>query len=265
LQQLILQAENDYSYSIVLNEGGAGKLSFGVNVTTDGTTIIQADDRNYADGNWYYFAARYNDSDDTISLDVLSADGSLENNEISLTSGAELVTGGDGNMFIGRETYQGGRQFYGLINEIRISSGVLDNSELMGDLPLESEPYPSPRADNIELNPRLSWKHNPDAVAYNVYFGQDEPLDYVGRLEHNYYEPDQLNPGDTYLWRIDEITEGDTVNTGKLWYFTTKAPNCDGPIPNDYNKDCAVNFKDLKHFVRYWLHCGIVPQSACFD
>ncbi|AQT68936.1 hypothetical protein STSP2_02113 [Anaerohalosphaera lusitana] len=265
IQQILLQGENDYSYGITINEGGPGWLCFGVNVTGDGIVTVKANAKNYADGSWHYFAARYDDPADTIELMTASTDGRTENKSVQLSSGTELITGGAGNMLIGRETFQGARQFAGLIDEIRLTNGYWANAHLMGRITAKYSPQPAPRQTGVTLMPQLQWDDGEDVFAYNVYFGQTDPPAYRSHQSGTtYYIPAELEPGTTYLWRVDRLLQNGTTIRGELWSFTTHYTECDGPMPHDYNGDCTINMQDLSHFAAAWLDCGLVPETSCW-
>ncbi|AQQ09284.1 hypothetical protein L21SP3_01087 [Sedimentisphaera cyanobacteriorum] len=264
VQQILLQAENDYSYSISINEGGAGWLRFAANTTIDGIKSVDANARNYADGSWYYFAARFSEPSDEMSLTVLTADGQTEQKEVQLSEGSQLQRGGSANMLIGRENYGGSRQFNGLIDELRISDGIVPNSELMGRIEAERNPYPAPREQGVGLDIELQWDSGSGVYAYNVYFGRTEPPKFKTQQKQTGYSPNTLKPGTTYLWRVDEILMDGTAVQGEVWSFTTQQPACDEFSVHDYNDDCIVDINDLSHFVAAWLDCGIVPENACF-
>ncbi|ARN56827.1 LamG-like jellyroll fold domain-containing protein [Sedimentisphaera salicampi] len=262
-QQILRQAENDYSYGISINEGGAGCLRFAIDSTIDGIIFADTNLGNYADGQWYYFAARYNDPSDEISLTVLSQDGQVEQKNVQLASGSEVRRGGSSNMLIGRKNYSGSWQFAGLIDELRLSGGFVSNTNLIGNLPASKNPQPKPRQDDVDLDVQLQWESSQDIYAYNVYFGQTDPPAFKKQQTQTVYSPETLNPGTTYLWRVDDILKDGTIVKGEVWSFTTKRPSCDFFTVHDYNDDCVIDTNDLAHFAAAWLDCGIVPESDC--
>lgn len=111
--------------------------------------------------------------------------------------------------------------------------------------PWAFERRPYPEAGDITQTPVLRWTAGAWAAAHDVYFGQDEELVanattadteiYRGRQELDtiMYEPETLEWGTTYYWRIDEVnfvtveaedgTEdvNEIIWQGQAWSFTT--------------------------------------------
>ena len=100
-----------------------------------------------------------------------------------------------------------------------------------------SNPIPADGAVDVSLDVILSWTSDTKAIAHDVYFGtdfksvslatRDIPLDVLVSQEQYTltYEPTQLTYGQTYYWRIDEIsTPSDPdIFTGQVWSFTVES------------------------------------------
>ncbi len=69
--------------------------------------------------------------------------------------------------------------------------------------------------------PLLKWVPSRNAISHNIYFGKNGKLDFKGNQKENIFNPGILESNTKYVWRIDEVTETDTLN-GPLWYFTTR-------------------------------------------
>jgi pectinesterase len=67
----------------------------------------------------------------------------------------------------------------------------------------------------------LKWVPSRNVISHNVYFGKNDKLEFKGNQRENVFNPGTLELKTKYFWRIDEITETDTLN-GPRWYFTTK-------------------------------------------
>ncbi len=67
---------------------------------------------------------------------------------------------------------------------------------------------------------RLSWVPGRQVVAHVLSFGDINPPPRKAVLNSREFLPGQLKPRTTYFWRVDEVTETDTVK-GDLWSFTT--------------------------------------------
>jgi hypothetical protein len=91
-------------------------------------------------------------------------------------------------------------------------------------------PKPADNAADVEQKPTLIWKPGIKALKHNVYFGNDQTAVanantstagiYKGQFDVNEYPlPTNLNLGQTYYWRIDEVN-GLEVWTGKVWNFS---------------------------------------------
>ncbi|MHC4417630.1 MAG: LamG-like jellyroll fold domain-containing protein [Planctomycetota bacterium] len=97
-----------------------------------------------------------------------------------------------------------------------------------------SYPYPADEADEVTAALTLHWTPGVFAVMHNVYFGTsfDEVNDanttsaafMVNQGPNTYettnYDPNALELGKRYYWRIDEVN-GVTIYPGDVWSFTT--------------------------------------------
>ena len=94
----------------------------------------------------------------------------------------------------------------------------------------------------------LGWLSGPTAVSHDVYVGDnfDDVNDGTGdtfrgnqALDRTFYVigftgypfPEGLVPGETYYWRIDEITADGDVYKGNVWSFTIPPLTAYNPIP----------------------------------
>jgi uncharacterized protein YegL len=91
-------------------------------------------------------------------------------------------------------------------------------------------PKPANNAADVEQKPTLIWKPGIKTLKHNVYFGDDQTavsnantstaVIYKGQFDVNEYPvPTNLNLGQTYYWRIDEVN-GLEFWTGKVWNFS---------------------------------------------
>jgi len=65
----------------------------------------------------------------------------------------------------------------------------------------------------------LCWQPGPGALSHDVYLGTSFPLEFQGNQTGTRFSPTDLEPGQTYYWRIDEVNNlGRTV--GFTWRFT---------------------------------------------
>jgi len=107
----------------------------------------------------------------------------------------------------------------------------LDNCRLWGS-GAATEPQPGNDARNVDINTILSWKAPDTAASHNVYFGTDSTvvadanmssdpnLVTMANVDAPSFDPNGLDFGTTYFWRIDEVNEPD-LWAGSVWTFTT--------------------------------------------
>ncbi|MCK4306144.1 MAG: LamG domain-containing protein, partial [Candidatus Eisenbacteria sp.] len=124
----------------------------------------------------------------------------------------------------------------GRIDELRILDIALAPDEFL--YPRATNPSPSNGEGGIDPNDpnepddpnvTLSWTPWAYATDHDVYFGTNyvnvrdgnDPNVYIGRLDTNSYDVNELNYATTYYWRIDEV-EGSDVYPGAVWQFLTQ-------------------------------------------
>lgn len=133
-QQLLLNGEFAFEWGMMLNENTPGGLRL---TAFNGANFTPLDlaDRNYANGQWYYVAASYSSATKVMKLRVRGEDGKVSFAQQTLV--LDPYQGAPSNLFIGRNTFDNGaasRTFLGLIDEVRISEGIVPDDELMGNL-----------------------------------------------------------------------------------------------------------------------------------
>jgi hypothetical protein len=88
-------------------------------------------------------------------------------------------------------------------------------------LPMVFLPRPRDSAYKIQWDNNLKWVPARNAISHNIYFGKDGNLEFKRNQKENVFNPRKLESNTRYYWRIDEVTETDTL-IGPLWHFTTK-------------------------------------------
>ncbi|MGB2863957.1 MAG: LamG-like jellyroll fold domain-containing protein, partial [Sedimentisphaerales bacterium] len=152
--------------------------------------------------------------------------------------------------------FDGGRVFHGSLDEVRIYSHALSESEILAAMQgSEGYPYalgPNP-ADGTLLTgtwATLGWSPGDFAVSHNVYIGdnfddvnegaestfhgnQTETFLVVGFPGYPF--PDGLVPGTIYYWRIDEVNEAEPNSPwkGDIWSFSIPSKSAYSPDPAD--------------------------------
>ncbi|MBN1975530.1 MAG: LamG domain-containing protein [Sedimentisphaerales bacterium] len=100
-----------------------------------------------------------------------------------------------------------------------------------GDDKVSRYPYPPDKAENVPMDTVLDWLPGSDADKYKVYFGKDIYDVYPGAntvpnpmqpQEPNSFDPNTLELGKTYYWRIDDVNDTDPNSplTGTVWSFS---------------------------------------------
>ncbi len=96
-----------------------------------------------------------------------------------------------------------------------------------GEPLLAKYPTPKDRSTNVLINSKLSWTAGDSTISHDLYLGtKSDSLIFISNQETKNYDPDTLNYGTVYYWRVDQVTNDSTV-TGLLWSFTTE----EEPIP----------------------------------
>lgn len=80
---------------------------------------------------------------------------------------------------------------------------------------------PANGATDVSLHPVLSWVEASFATGRQVWFGTPGNLVLVDQAPAGKtFDPGLLEPGQTYQWRVDEVSSKGTVATGFTWQFT---------------------------------------------
>ncbi|MFB0553632.1 MAG: LamG domain-containing protein, partial [Phycisphaerae bacterium] len=204
------------------------------------TTVLQENE-------WYHAVVTVTDEGDIASRlylnGVLEAEG----------------TGGSGGDFLGPLNFgswnNSGRNYHGLMDDIRIYDHVLSEIEIMGAMAGEIWPYawgpePADGAIHADTWVNISWKPGGFAVSHDVYLGENfDDVDagaeaaFQGNQAATFLVagfpgfpyPDGLVPGTTYYWRIDEVndTEPNSPWKGDIWSFMIPPKTAYAPDPAD--------------------------------
>ncbi|HCO96838.1 MAG TPA: hypothetical protein DIU00_23345 [Phycisphaerales bacterium] len=148
-----------------------------------------------------------------------------------------LLEQGENALYIGGDLVSG--RWSGSIYNVRIYKRALSVEELESamrrDAAVAWDPTPTHRrVVDIEGISRLTWKPGDNAIEHDVYLGTDAhlvaqatPEDTTGLYRSRQsgidYTTDDLQMGQTYYWRIDEINNDGSVSEGYVWCFTVAA------------------------------------------
>jgi hypothetical protein len=89
-------------------------------------------------------------------------------------------------------------------------------------LPLPASlPGPSDGKNYVKTSQVLTWKKGVGSNSHLVYFGTTNPPALIAEIYNTFYQPDELEWGKTYYWRVDEKNAYGTTE-GPVWSFTTR-------------------------------------------
>ena len=138
---------------------------------------------------------------------------------------------------IGRQVNTLAEFWDGVVDDVRVYNKVLTPQEIQratrGD-PLRAwNPYPADKSIvDIRTAAPLTWSAGDNAADHDVYLGTDvQAVDgadasdasgvYRGRISATDYTPgDDLQWGQSYAWRVDEVNSDGVITRGATWTFT---------------------------------------------
>ncbi|MCX7843654.1 MAG: glycosyl hydrolase family 28 protein [Clostridia bacterium] len=181
-------------------------------------------DVGVSDGAWHNIVGVYNGSEMRIYID----------GRLSSVSVTGTRTTSSNNIFIGANSAYTGRNYTGLIDDVRIYSQALTLDEIAaiyrGEDP-DKASQPTPFAgENVawpsSSNITLSWTAGLGASAHRIYVGTDKDLVRSAGTSSEEYKGEQtgssytmpVSKDATYWWRVDEIRSGVVVK-GNVWGF----------------------------------------------
>lgn len=145
--QLLRQGEADERFGLTLNEGGAGTLRFYLEDAVGQTITLDASPASAShltDGTWKYILATYDPSvADFGELAITIADENGVSEKFTTLLDAaftDLSDQSDGNLLIGRNAFAidgsngDPRTFLGLIDEVRLTNGVVSQMDALAKL-----------------------------------------------------------------------------------------------------------------------------------
>jgi pectinesterase len=121
---------------------------------------------------------------------------------------------------------------------------------------------PVPRNNGYEINPdnsdTLQWIGGRNAVSYNIYFGTENPPLFSRNQEKTYYLTGKLESNKRYYWRVDVVTDNDTI-TGRVWQFSTGLNEKESQLqPHDSSRDIFTAVQTPTH------HPATEREFECF-
>jgi Concanavalin A-like lectin/glucanases superfamily len=89
---------------------------------------------------------------------------------------------------------------------------------------LPREPQPADGGTEVAVDAALRWRTGREAATHDVYLSTNpDALAMVDSVAEAHYEPADLEFGNTYYWRVDEVNEVEAVSVwqGDVWTFQT--------------------------------------------
>jgi hypothetical protein len=193
-------------------------------------------DTTVTDDEWHHVAVTV--PTDALYVDVtIYLDGENDTQPENDTDPARPTAEFDLKM--GLRYNESGRDYTGLIDEVRLYNKVLTQAEIqaLALRPRAYDPEPADGAMGV-TSPLLSWQPRGSAVFRNVYLGTTPGLGEADLVSPNlpvtlYWHPPGFEPGATYYWRIDEVDPDGTVFTGDVWTFMFSPVEAWDPDPMD--------------------------------
>ncbi|KRD08932.1 pectate lyase [Flavobacterium sp. Root901] len=113
-----------------------------------------------------------------------------------------------------------------IVKQIVINGFEIDTPNLMNQA---RTPQPANRDEHVaDKNIILKWDASKNAVAHQLYFGEDQnevtnanesSKEYKGKLTETAFPLSNLYSLSTYYWRVDEIDSKGNVTLGNVWSF----------------------------------------------
>jgi len=99
-------------------------------------------------------------------------------------------------------------------------------------------------ANNISINPTLTWDNVSNATSYEVWFGESGNMLYIEDVLSESYTPEELNYNIEYQWQILPKNINGTATACDILTFTTisSVPECaQNPIPETGAENVMTN------------------------
>jgi pectinesterase len=125
-------------------------------------------------------------------------------------------------------------------------------------LPFASVPIPRNNGYDIapDAGDTLRWIGGRNAKSYNIYFGTENPPAFSRNQKNTFYLPGKLDLNMHYYWRVDVVTDTDTI-PGRVWEFTTVSEEKESQLQlnnaDPYNNITCIPGSD------HWLMMGRNP------
>jgi len=207
--------------------GGGNYMGFQFNATPGGSTWVSVGEA-LTPNQWYHIAAIFDGAEVKCYL-----------NGVETASAAmAAIAGGASRFYLGQDGWL--NVYNGAVDEMMVFARALTVEELLevmeGASELSSEPSPEDGAVDVPLDVVLGWAPGELAATHDVYFGtvlddvndatRDDPRDvlFTQSQSAETCDPDGLEYGRTYYWRVDEVNAAPdyAIFKGEVWTFTAE-------------------------------------------
>jgi hypothetical protein len=226
-------AKGEYSWRIS-NENLETRFHFGITIWSASNPSIPGDTAVGLD-EWHHVAGTYDGANINVYLDG-SLDGTIETTSPIGVNAA--------NVLIGENPEAAGRNWDGLIDDVRVYNRALSAAEIGELMPIQlkaTAPLPYDKSILSETDIELSWIPGQTASGHHLYIGENaEDVENgtgdtdIGSLSLGIYEGYDFEIGYTYYWRVAETaSDGTVLHPGDVWSFTILPLTASKPIPDD--------------------------------
>jgi hypothetical protein len=229
-------AKGEYSWRLS-NENMDQRFHFGItiwsasNPSISGDTVIGSDE-------WHHVAGTFDGDNINVYLD-----GSLD----ATVATSSPIGVNAANVLIGENPEAAGRNWDGLIDDVRLYNRALSASDLSELMPTQLKATLSDPSDKAVLSSTdiiLSWTAGETASRHRLFIGQNyEDVENgtgdteVGLLSQTSFDGYEWEIGNTYYWRVEEAqSNGAVIHPGDVWSFTILPLTASKPIPADLSE-----------------------------
>ena len=226
-------AKGEYSWRLS-SENVEPRFHFGITIWSASNPSIPGDTAVAYD-EWHHVAGTYDGANINVYL-VGSLDGT-----VATTSPIGVNAA---NVLIGENPEAAGRNWDGLIDDVRIYNRALSEAEIGELIPTQlkaTAPLPDDKSILSVTDIELSWIPGQTAAGHHLYIGENYEdvvngtgdTD-IGSLSIGIYEGYDFEIGNTYYWRVAETaSDGTVLHPGDVWSFTILPLTASKPVPED--------------------------------
>jgi regulation of enolase protein 1 (concanavalin A-like superfamily) len=226
-------SKGEYSWRLS-NENMERRFHFGItiwsapNPSLAGDTVVGLDE-------WHHVAGTYDGQNINIYLDGW-LDGTVATSSPIGVNAA--------NVLIGENPEAAGRNWDGLIDDVRIYNRVLSEAEIGELMPTQlkaTAPLPYDKSILSTTDVELSWIPGETASGHHLYIGENyEDVENgtgdtdKGLISQTSFEGYEWEIGNTYYWRVAEtMSDGTVIHPGDVWSLAILPLTASKPIPDD--------------------------------